>query len=116
MDEAAFLEALKETIIRCQLDRYSIPAGPALATVQDHWDIGFDLDAIRKDMDSAGGIKLSHGQQRMLEILVTLWNPREADALFERRLSDLIPSIMAMDKENRDRLCSLIYHFPGWGD
>ena len=74
------------------------------------------MAAVTEDLASPGGLKASHGQRRMLQILAVLWNGRRADEIFQLPLSALVPSIMAMDRENREILSELLYSYPGWDD
>lgn len=114
MDEAAFTEALIAAIRNAELERYTLLPDGGLDAAASHYEIGFDIDAIRRDRDSPGGIKASHAQRRMLMLLVALWRPMAAEDLFDEGLSALPRGIMAMDARNRAILAELIEHYPGW--
>ncbi len=114
MDEAEFLSALKAAIENCQIARYFQVPGDDLAALESHYDLAPDLAAIRQDLQSPGGIKGSHAQRRMLLILVTLWDPLQAQALFGEDFAILPTAVMAMDLENRGIFAELIYTYPGW--
>ena len=114
MEEAEFLSALQAAIEKCQLARYFRVPGGELAALENHYDVVPDLAAIHRDMESPGGIKGSHAQRRMLLILVTLWDPVRAQALFGEDFAVLPAALMAMDRENRGILAELIYTYPGW--
>ena len=116
MDQDGFLETLKRAISRCQLERYITAACGDYRQAEDHWQIAVNIEEIRRDQASPGGIKGSHGQRRMLQVLTTLWNPRAADELFDQPFSALVPVVMSMDRENREILAELLYCYPGWGD
>ena len=116
MDEMVFLEALKRAVERCQLEPYILPVGAELAAVESHWDISLNVAAVKADMASPGGLKLSHAQRRMLQVVATLWNSRSADELFGLPFSELVPVVMSMDRENREILAELLYSYPGWRD
>jgi hypothetical protein len=110
-----FTETLIEAITYNQLERYFVlPEGP-LANVENHFDLRPEVDAIRQDMASAGGLKLSHAQRRMLTVLVSLWDGRTADSLFEEGLGSLASIVQSMDRTNRELLADIIVTFPGWG-
>lgn len=115
MQEREFTETLIEAIIYNQLERYfHQPEGP-LTDITSHYDLSPAVDTIREDMASAGGLKLSHAQRRMLSVLVSLWDGRVADSLFEEGLGSLANIIQSMDRTNRELLADIIVTFPGWG-
>lgn len=114
MNEVAFTEAVIAAIGNAELERYACLPEGGLDAVRSHHEIGFDVDAIRRDMNSTGGIKASHAQRRMLMLLVALWRPMTADELFDEGLSVLSRAIMAMDSRNRAILAELIETYPGW--
>ncbi len=116
MDERAFLETLKDAIEICELSRYFKSSTGDINAADSHYDIQPDLDAIAADIKSPGGIKGSHAQRRMLLVLVTLWQPARAQALFGEEFAALQHVVMAMDKRNRGLLAELLYTYPGWGD
>jgi len=114
MDEIGFLEAVKAAIETCELERYFLPSGMALAALESHYSLAPDLAAIRTDIESPGGIKGSHGQRRMLLVLVTLWNSKKAQDLFDEEFAVLPTVVMSMDGRNRGILAELLYTYPGW--
>jgi hypothetical protein len=116
MDETAFTEALIAALRNAELERYCVLPEAGLAAVSSHLQVGFDVEAIRRDRASPGGIKGSHAQRRMLMLLVALWRPGAADELFGEGLSALPRAIMAMDRRNRAILAELIETYPGWDD
>jgi hypothetical protein len=115
MDETDFLDALKQAIEGCELNRYFNIPEAGLGVVDSHYDLIPDLAAIAEDRDSPGGIKGSHAQRRMLLVLVTLWDAGQAQRLFGEEFAVLPKVIHAMDKQNRGILAELIYNYPGWG-
>lgn len=114
MDEAAFTDAVVAAIRNAELVRYTTLPDGGLDAVKSHYEIGFDIEAIRRDRDGPGGIKASNAQRRMLTLLVALWRPYVAEDLFEDGLSALPRAVMAMDARNRAILAELIEHYPGW--
>lgn len=114
MDEAAFTEALVAALRNAELERYCLLPDGGLEAVTSHYEIGFDVDEIRRDRDSPGGIKASHAQRRMLMLLLAFWRPDVADDLFDDGLSALPRAVMAMDARNRALLAELIESYPGW--
>lgn len=116
MDEAAFTEALIAGIRNAELERYCLLPDGGLEAVTSHLQVGFDVEAIRRDKASPGGIKASHAQRRMLSLLIALWRPGVVDTLFDDGLAALPRAVMAMDARNRAILAELIESYPGWDD
>ncbi len=115
MQTREFTETLIEAITYNQLERYFLlPEGP-LVDIESHFDVRPAVETIREDMASAGGLKLSHAQRRMLTVLVSLWDGRTADDLFEEGLGSLPSIVQSMDRTNRELLADIIVTFPGWG-
>lgn len=116
MDEAEFTRALVAALRNAELERYcTFPDGGPDA-VTSHLQVGFDVEAIRRDRASAGGIKASNAQRRMLVLLVALWRPSMAGELFGVGLEALPQAIMTMDRRNRAILSALVETYPGWDE
>jgi len=107
-----FFETLKDAISYNQLERYFTGN---VTSVDSHYNLQPDIGAIKKDMASDGGLKLSHAQRRMLVVLVALWEGHIADEVFNQGIGDLSKIIQSMDKDNREIFAELIVSFPGWG-
>jgi hypothetical protein len=110
-----FTKLVKESITYNQLERYFETDQDHLAELKDHFDLEPSIEAIKEDIASPGGLKLSHAQRRMLVVLVTLWNGRIADEVFSSGMEDLSKIIQSMDKNNRELFAELIVTYPGWG-
>ncbi|PHQ70257.1 MAG: hypothetical protein COB93_05935 [Sneathiella sp.] len=115
LDITEFAETLQEAISYNQLERYFTVTGEGLPTATSHYDIQPDINAIKADIASAGGLKLSHAQRRMLVVLVALWEGRIADEVFADGIGSLPKIVQSMDKNNRALFADLIVTFPGWG-
>lgn len=116
MDEKAFTEAVVEAIRNAELERYFVLPEGGISEVASHYEIELDVEAVRRDLASPGGLKASHAQRRMLMLLAALWRPRVADELFGESLGSLADAVMAMDRVNRGILAELLYAYPGWSD
>ena len=115
MFEADFTKIVREAIVYNQLERYFSPKGDKMESVESHFDIQPDIPEIEKDKASAGGLKLSHAQRRMLMLLVALWEGNEADRVFSEGLGSISKLIHSMDANNRELTADLIITYPGWG-
>ncbi|TNE37484.1 MAG: hypothetical protein EP348_05710 [Alphaproteobacteria bacterium] len=115
MQEQDFTRFIKEAITYNQLERYFTTTAGTLEATASHFDLSPDLEAIRADQASNGGIKGSNAQRRMLMILVALWQGFEADRLFGEGLGGIGRVIQSMDRTNRRLLSELIKSYPGWG-
>lgn len=116
MDETAFTEAVVAAIGNAEIARYFVLPDGGLDAVTRFDQIDVDAAAIRRDLASAGGLKASHAQRRMLLILVALCRPALAAELFAEGFEVLPRAIMAMDRRNRGLVCELILNYPGWHD
>ncbi|MEH6526151.1 MAG: hypothetical protein V7723_08750 [Sneathiella sp.] len=116
MNAKAFTKLVKESITYNQLERYFLTDQGSLDTLEDHFTLRPDINAIKEDMASVGGLKLSHAQRRMLVVLVALWNGRIADEVFSSGMGDLAKVIQSMDRNNRELFAELIISYPGWGN
>ncbi|WP_025899992.1 hypothetical protein [Sneathiella glossodoripedis] len=116
MHEEDFTETLKAAITYNQLERYFTPKDSDLDRLTNHFEIAPDIKEIEKDRDSAGGLKLSHAQRRMLILLVALWNGREADRIFAEGIGSFPKLLHSMDRNNRELVADLIITYPGWGN
>jgi hypothetical protein len=110
-----FTKLVKESITYNQLERYFVSGKIDLMDMEDHFDLQPNIGAIKDDMASKGGLKLSHAQRRMLVVLVALWNGRVADEVFSSGMEDLAKIIQSMDRNNRELFAELIVTYPGWG-
>jgi len=110
-----FTQLAKEAILYNQLERYFTPKGDGFDKLNNHFDLQPDLEAIKSDKESAGGLKLSHAQRRMLMLLVALWNGREADLVFNEGFGSISKLIHSMDRNNRELVAELVVTYPGWG-
>jgi hypothetical protein len=110
-----FTKILLETISYNQLERYFSGPEGTLTDIVDHYTLVPDIEAIRTDMASDGGLKLSHAQRRMLVVLVALWEGRIADDVFKDGIGSLPKIIQSMDRNNRELFAELVVLFPGWG-
>jgi hypothetical protein len=116
MDAQEFTRAVVAAIENAELARYFILPDGGLPAVTSHLQIDLNVEAVRADLASPGGLKASHAQRRMLMVLAALWRPRQADDLFGESLGNLAHAIMAMDRYNREILAALVESFPGWSD
>lgn len=116
MDANAFTKLVKESITYNQLERYFLTDQGSLELLEDHFTLRPDIDAIKEDMASEGGLKLSHAQRRMLIVLVALWDGRIADDVFSSGIGDLSKVIQSMDRNNRELFAELVVSYPGWGN
>ncbi|WP_373088764.1 hypothetical protein [Sneathiella sp.] len=114
MPERNFAILVKEVITYNQLEQY-FTGMDAVAEINSHYDLQPDIETIERDFKSAGGLKLSHAQRRMLTVLVSLWNDRVADSIFNESLGSLAKTVQSMDRNNRELLAELIVTYPGWG-
>ncbi|WP_169546283.1 hypothetical protein [Sneathiella aquimaris] len=115
MSEEEFTIIVKEAINYNQLNRYFLSKTGKIDTAKDHFDLTPDLESIRADKASDGGLKLSHAQRRMLILLVALWDGRYADDIFNEGIGSLGKMIHSMDRGNRELFADLIVTYPGWG-
>lgn len=115
MVETDFTKIVQEAILYNQLERYFSPKGEEFDKIESHFELAPDTDEIEKDIASAGGLKLSHAQRRMLMLLVALWEGNEADRIFSEGLGTLGKLIHSMDRNNRELAADLIVTYPGWG-
>ncbi|USG60763.1 hypothetical protein NBZ79_16515 [Sneathiella marina] len=116
MNAKEFTKLVKESITYNQLERYFLVDQGNLESLNDHFTLRPDIDAIEEDMASAGGLKLSHAQRRMLVVLVALWDGRVADKVFSNGMGDLPKVIQSMDRNNRELFAELVVSYPGWGN
>lgn len=110
-----FTKLVKEAILYNQLERYFSPKGDAFDKLNNHFDLKPSVKDIESDKNSAGGLKLSHAQRRMLILLVALWDGQEADRIFEEGIGSIGKLIHSMDTNNRDLVADLVVTYPGWG-
>ena len=115
MVETDFTKIVQEAILYNQLERYFSPKGEAFERLESHFELSPDVSEIENDLASAGGLKLSHAQRRMLMLLVALWEGNEADRIFSEGLGSLGKLIHSMDRDNRELTADLIVTYPGWG-
>ena len=110
-----FTKLVKEAILYNQLERYFSPKGDTFDKLNNHFELQPNVIEIENDKKSAGGLKLSHAQRRMLMLLVALWDGQEADRIFGEGLGSLGKLIHSMDANNRDLVADLVVTYPGWG-
>jgi len=110
-----FTKLVKEAILYNQLERYFSPKGDAFDKLNNHFELQPCVKDIENDKKSAGGLKLSHAQRRMLIFLVALWDGQEADRIFNEGIGSLGKLIHSMDANNRDLVADLVVTYPGWG-
>lgn len=115
LPEQEFTIIIKEAIKYNQLEKYFRARSGAVQDVSDHFDLSPDTDAIERDKSSAGGLKLSHAQRRMLILLTALWDERQANRIFADGAGSLGTMIQSMDPTNRDLFADLVVTYPGWG-
>ena len=114
LNEQAFTEIVQQAIAYNQLERYFISPKGGASDVASHYDLEPNITEIKTDQTSAGGLKLSHAQRRMLMVLVALWDGRIADETFGESLGSLPKIVQSMDKNNRELLGDLMMTYPGW--
>lgn len=115
MDQQEFTKIVKEAIKYNQLEKYFFVNNGIIEEIDNHRDLSPDMPAIERDKSSAGGIKLSHAQRRMLVLLVALWDERQANRVFDGGIGSLGRMVQSMDATNREIFADLIITYPGWG-
>lgn len=116
MNATIFTKLVKESIAYNQLERYFLTDHGNLESLEDHFILRPNINAIEADKKSDGGLKLSHAQRRMLVVLVALWDGRIADETFSSSMGDLAKVIQSMDRNNRELFAELVVSYPGWGN
>jgi hypothetical protein len=115
LNEQEFTKIVKEAIKYNQLEKYFSAKTDTIDKIDDHHLLSPDMMAIERDKSSAGGIKLSHAQRRMLVLLVALWDERQANRVFDGGIGSLGRMVQSMDATNREIFADLIITYPGWG-
>lgn len=114
MSEIDFTTVVKEAITYNQLERYFTPKDNDFDKLTNHFDLKPNIEEIEKDKESAGGLKLSHAQRRMLILLVALWDGPAADRVFGEGIGSIGRLLHSMDRNNREIVADLIVTYPGW--
>lgn len=115
MFDEEFTKIVKEAITYNQLNRYFSPPTEKFDAVKNHFDLQPIISGIESDIASAGGLKLSHAQRRMLILLISLWEGSEADRIFAEGIGSIGKMIHSMDRTNRELVADLVITYPGWG-